>query len=104
MDRLLLKNPRKRMQSTRRAEVLKDFATQLEDIDLVKVYCQEPNDNVPRPECESNDLTNFEEFMLSPANAKTNTTESGIKQCTKFIKTFAVNEQVKNLLKKDLDL
>lgn len=103
LDRLLLKNPRKRMQSTRRAEVLKDFQPQLESIDLVKVYCQEPNEDVPRPECTTNDLATFEEFMLSPANAHART-DNGLKQCTKFIKTFAVADQVKDLLKTSLDL
>lgn len=55
LDRLLLKNPRKRMQSTRRQEILKEFEPQLSTLDLVKVYCQEANDNVPRPECTLDD-------------------------------------------------
>lgn len=56
MDGLLLKNPRKRMQSTRRAEILKEFSAQLDTFDLVKVYCQEANDKVPRPDCKPDDV------------------------------------------------
>jgi len=59
---------------------------------------------VPRPECSTNDLATFEEFMLSPANANNTKAENGMKQCTKFIKTFTLTDQVKDLLKSSLDL
>jgi serine/threonine protein kinase len=102
LDRLLLKNPRKRMQSTRRAEILKEFSTQLETLDLVKVYCQEANDNVPRPECKLDDAQDYDEFLKNNANPGKPT--EGLKQCTKYIKTFNVSENVQKLLKTNLDL